>query len=146
MIDKLLLILSGYVVIIFWVALVCVGLHFFIDHNPCSDEEFTKIGAFFFSCIFAPIWEEAVFRHAPLQIAKKLGRKSLVVPVALISSVLFGWGHGYGPVSVLLQGVGGLVLCFVYVETGYCYWASVTTHFLWNLSIIYIFPLLNQFK
>jgi len=89
------------------------------------------LNKFFFGVIWAPLWEELSFRHAPALIAKGLGEKFLI-PIMIISSVLFGWGHGNGSESLLLQGVMGFVFFIVYVKNNYSYWSSVTLHAMWN--------------
>lgn len=98
-------------------------------------DEPSRLYVFFFSCIWAPLWEEAAFRVAPIAIAKHFNRNALMIPVVILSSVLFGWGHGMGPISLLIQGVMGLVFATVYIKNGYSYWSSVTLHFLWNFFL-----------
>lgn len=93
----------------------------------------------FYSCICAPVFEELIFRHIPLQTAKLIydpnsakGLK-LTVLVILMSSFIFGWGHGRGWDSVILQGFLGVGFCYVYLKNGYSYWSSVILHSLYNL-------------
>lgn len=95
--------------------------------------------SFFFGCILAPLWEEAAFRFAPITLAKHFG-KDVMVPVIVISSVLFGWGHGSGPTSILIQGVGGVILSWLYIKNNYSYISSVTSHFLWNFNLMFFIP------
>ena len=52
-------------------------------------------------CVVSPVWETAAYVYAPLTIAKKLG-DDYVVPVAVFSSFMFGWGHGEVVDGVLL--------------------------------------------
>lgn len=101
----------------------------------------TVIGMFFFMCIWAPIWEEAAFRYAPITIAKNFGSQFLI-PVIIISSVLFGWGHGHGPLSLLIQGIMGFIFSLLYIKNNFSYWSSVTAHFLWNFSLAVILPII----
>lgn len=145
MIEKLKYIFGGFTVIILWIAFVCFGMRYCVTWTMFGAHE-TAIGSFFFACILAPLWEEAAYRHAPLQLAKKFGKahgKNYIIPVVILSSALFGWGHDEGPLSILKQGAGGMVLSYVYIKTGYNYWCSVATHFLWNFSLMYVFPILN---
>jgi len=86
---------------------------------------------FFLSCLWAPVWEEAVFRWAPLEIGKKLG-KEFIMPVIIISSAIFGWAHGMGPVSLLVQGMMGMVKSWVYLKNN-SYVSVVILHALWNI-------------
>ena len=105
--------------------------------------QYTALGVFVFSCLLAPLWEEAAFRHAPLQIAKTFkGRLQMdfTVPIIIISSVIFGLGHGHGVISLIVQGVGGVFLSLAYLWGNYSYWTSVMCHFMWNFSLLYLFP------
>jgi len=143
LIKKILVILGAYAFIIFWLFLIKIGLNKLITLNFFTGIKYTALGTFFFGCILAPLWEELVFRHAPLLIAKKFKKKlkiDFTWPIVIISSVIFGWGHGFGPISILIQGVGGLILSFVYLKNNNSYWSAVATHFLWNFSLIYVFP------
>lgn len=81
--------------------------------------------------VLAPIGEELVFRHFPLQMVKQYNLQKIQMPVILLSSIVFAWCHG-GAINILIQGVGGLLLCWVYVRNGYHYWSSVIVHSMWN--------------
>jgi hypothetical protein len=88
--------------------------------------------------MITPLWEEALYRYGPLEVAAYLG-KGLILPTAVMSSMLFGWGHGEGEMSILYQGVFGLFLCWIYVKNGMSYLSSVTLHGVWNiLCLIYL--------
>lgn len=98
----------------------------------------------FYSCICAPLFEELVFRHIPLQTAKLIydpnsakGLKLTMLTV-LMSSFIFGWGHGRGWDSVILQGMLGLGFCYVYLKNGYSYWSAVLLHALYNLTWLFV--------
>lgn len=141
--KKIPIICMSFVFIISWIFLVKLGLKYLLSYNDFFGYTYTAIGTFFFACIFAPLWEELVFRHAPLQIGKELKIKKdidVILPIAFITSCIFGWGHGNSAMGVLVQGVCGLALSFTYIKTGYSYWSSVFLHFLWNFSLFYIFP------
>lgn len=96
------------------------------------------LSAFFFSCIIAPLWEEAAFRHIPISIIQHLsnGHTKTIWQAAILSSIVFGWMHGNGTVSLMYQGAIGFVFAYVYIKNGSCYWSSVILHFLWNLGCI----------
>jgi membrane protease YdiL (CAAX protease family) len=130
---------------IIWICLILTFLHK-IDPDSIitvfpqrMDIEDTPTSLFFFACIVAPIWEEAAFRYAPITIAKNFGEQYLL-PVIVISSVLFGWGHGFGPVSLLIQGVAGFLFSLLYIKNNYSYISTVISHFLWNLIWIFLIP------
>lgn len=88
---------------------------------------------FFMACIAAPLWEELAFRVAPYKIAQRFGKEYLI-PVVILSTMLFGWGHGAGTISLMFQGFGGLFLTYAYIKSGYSYWSSVALHFTWNFG------------
>lgn len=89
---------------------------------------------FYLSCFLAPLWEELVFRHLPLQFAKR--NTYLLLPIMLASAALFGWCHDKAP-SLAIQGVSGFIFSVLYVRNGFHYWSSVFIHFLWNLVILF---------
>lgn len=95
---------------------------------------------FFFGCILAPIWEEYVFRKFVFDIFIRHGneehKKRYMLHAIVFSSILFGLAHG-SVANLLMQGVGGLILWYVFIQGGkYGYWWSVISHSLWNTSII----------
>ena len=64
------------------------------------------------------VMEEIVFRFVLLGGAIQIwGATWPVLLVMIISSIVFGLMHG-GPVNVLLQGVGGLVFCVIFLKCG----------------------------
>jgi membrane protease YdiL (CAAX protease family) len=95
-------------------------------------------GIFFLACIFAPLWEEAVFRYFPIRWAFSMG--NMLTPMIVMSSMIFGIMHG-SILNILFQGVGGLIISWVYLKNG-SYWWSVLSHSLWNIMIIFAIPLL----
>jgi membrane protease YdiL (CAAX protease family) len=129
-----------YLISIIWIAIASVVMaHFQIPEDHYGFSTYPGPATFFWVCIFAPLWEELAFRYAPITIAKGFGTQ-YIPPVVVISSVLFGWGHGHGPYSLFIQGIGGLILSYLYIKNNYSYWSSVTLHFLINFSLGYIFP------
>lgn len=95
-----------------------------------------EIIEFIGAVIMAPLIEEILFRHAPLQYIKATDKKKLLIPTMLFTSVVFGLVHQGGAWSVPIQGVGGFLIACVYVKNGYSYWSAVATHCLWNLSLV----------
>lgn len=87
--------------------------------------------------IFAPFFEEILFRHLPLQIIKKTNREDLLLPTMLFTSVVFGLLHDSGVWSVPIQGVFGFIISCVYVKNGYSYWSAVLLHMIWNAGLIF---------
>lgn len=90
----------------------------------------------FLGCLIAPLWEELVFRYAAIEIGKKF---DLVLPVVCISSIIFGWGHGYGGQSVFIQGVYGFILSWSYLNAKRLpYLVTVAAHMMWNLMFVFL--------
>jgi hypothetical protein len=113
----------------------------------------------FFTIIMAPLWEELAFRVAPYKIARwfeslmskvdqilykeravKYGtaKFTLMLQVILMAIIIFGWGHGNGTISLLVQGMGGLFLSIVYIKNNYSYWSSVALHAMWNTFVLFL--------
>jgi len=85
---------------------------------------------FISSCILAPFIEEIFFRK-PLNLLKKFEQEKAILWYILFSSTLFGYLHN-GSWSIPIQGVAGLIFCYVYLKNGYSYFSSVACHFLVN--------------
>jgi membrane protease YdiL (CAAX protease family) len=90
---------------------------------------------FFFGCLIAPLIEEVLFRHLPLQIIKATGKDRLLIPTILFTSIVFGLMH-QGSISILIQGVAGFIMSVLYLRNNYSYWSSVCLHFLWNTMLL----------
>lgn len=86
------------------------------------------------TCIVSPLWEEAVYRYAPIEICKILNEK-LIVPVVICVSFLFGFGHDGTIENIYYQGVFGLMLSAVYLRVKYPYLTVFFLHFLWNFLV-----------
>jgi membrane protease YdiL (CAAX protease family) len=94
---------------------------------------------YFEGCIVAPLWEEAVYRYAPIEVCLILNEK-LVIPVMIAVSLIFGFGHEEQPVNVLLQGIMGLLLVTVYLNAERLkYLKVVIVHAFWNFICIKYF-------
>ncbi len=84
--------------------------------------------------------EELTFR---VFIYNALTRYISVPAAIVVSGVLFGMVHAGSPAQLLTVAIplaiGGMVLAYVYARTR-SYWASVTTHALFNsISVVAIF-------
>jgi len=136
---------AGYGAMILWVAVV-LGIFkglYNANLNTLSDLFQSQFNPFFkqpsiwftvfMSCIWAPLWEEAIFRHAPLQLIK--GSQINPFFIVLLASALFGWLHG-GAQNVLIQGVYGLIFSYVYIKNEYSIVSSMALHSLWNASVL----------
>jgi len=89
-----------------------------------ADLKDVKIGkkiltAGFFSTLFVcAAIEEIFFRFIPLYFARLLTKKtSIILFVAIISSIIFGDLHG-NAWHIFLQGISGFILCVVYLKCG----------------------------
>lgn len=90
-----------------------------------------------FACVLTPLWEELAFRWFPLKIARLLG-KDYIIPIMVVSTLIFGWGHGRGIYSLLFQGVVGMIICITYVKNNYSYWSVVAMHSMYNAFALFI--------
>jgi len=103
----------------------------------------------FFSVILAPLWEEFAFRV--MWFRKKLRKrdkesfynqdfvkaqgKMPIWDFVIFTAIIFGLAHG-GPINLLLQGVGGLFLAYVYLLNNRSYWSAVIMHAMFNGGLI----------
>jgi membrane protease YdiL (CAAX protease family) len=137
--NKLNNIFGAYTILFVWIALISSFYDYL--YAPLQISPFQHpIGILFLQmCIFAPICEELVFRHFPIQLMKSLGKKELMLPTILFTSVIFGWCHlKLTPIAPALQGVMGLILSVLYIKNNYSYWSAVTLHFMWNFTCLMI--------
>ena len=131
--DKVQITLAAFLLNMLWL----IGIVTFLTYVNLHEN--WQIPTIFYACIMAPLWEELAFRVIPISIAKKFGEQ-FIIPVVLLSTLLFGWGHGNGTNSLLIQGVGGLILSIVYIKTNYNYWCAVALHAAWNTWVIFFPP------
>jgi membrane protease YdiL (CAAX protease family) len=130
-------IIIGYFLCLIWIIFISylyniLGHYEIIEESEQSDSFYYSI---FLVCIWAPIWEEALYRYGPLTIAKNIDNQH-VIPVAIIASCIFGWGHGESHEGVLVQGVLGLIFSIVYIKNNFCYFSSVLLHSLYNTTLV----------
>ncbi len=95
---------------------------------------------FAIACILAPMIEELAFR---VFLYNALTRYVSVPAAIVVSGFIFGVVHSASLTQLLTVSlplaVGGMVLAYVYARTR-SYWASVTTHALFNsISVVAIF-------
>ena len=160
-------ILAAFAINILWVILIFAVFVVIMPRwvNPIHfrvPKTFPSADDIFFTVLMAPLWEELAFRYVPYRIAqwfellmrkidyllldKKLLSKhlpvtanfALMIPIMVCATLIFGWGHGNGTISLLIQGVGGLLLSIVYIKNNYSYWSSVTLHAMWNTLCYFI--------
>jgi membrane protease YdiL (CAAX protease family) len=134
--DKCKNIATAFVLKLAWVMFIAFFINDLQKEQLLLQVESPKL-VFFMACVWAPIWEEVVFRWAPITIAKGMNEK-LLWPVIIISSAIFGWGHGEGPYSLLIQGMGGIMLSFLYIKNNYSLWSSIVLHSMWNTFVIFL--------
>lgn len=145
-------VLTAFILCLLWVIFVKVLLVDICDYPVLElkkqltlqmPEETLKF-AFLSGVIIAPLWEETAYRWFPMQVSKWFGKHTLF-PIIIISSIIFGWGHGYGQISLLIQGVSGFILACLYVKNGFSFWSSVALHTLWNFMMMFGFAYLFNF-
>jgi membrane protease YdiL (CAAX protease family) len=98
--------------------------------------QFTPQLSFFLSCIITPIAEEIFYRGAPITIAKVIN-PDLVKPTVIFTSLWFGYDHGHGSISILIQGVGGFVLAWLYLKNQSIVW-PILCHAMWNTYSMFL--------
>ncbi len=97
-------------------------------------QNFPKLGEMVNACVITPLWEEAVYRYAPIEICKILNEK-LIVPVVISVSFLFGFGHEGIIENIYYQGVFGLALSYVYLNSKHPFTAVFLMHATWNFLV-----------
>lgn len=140
MISKTKTILFASLFIVLWIVSMSFVYDMFVVTDYGGGRTYTKAGLFLFTVIITPLWEELFYRHIPLQFVKEVNEYSgrdFTTLMVLLSSIIFGISHDNGIFSILLQGVGGVVLCLVYIKNGYSYWSSVIVHVIWNTFALY---------
>ncbi len=133
--EKLKNISLGFVAILIWALLVdfVIGLAGLYGHPFKFDGDHITLKYFMSACILAPIWEELAFRYAPGKYIM-ISNPEALWPVAILSSVVFGWLHG-GAGGVILQGMMGFIFFVVYVKNKFSITSSIILHSSWNLFV-----------
>jgi membrane protease YdiL (CAAX protease family) len=132
-------IIFGYVLSLIWILFISY-LYIILGHQEIVEESTLTDSFYYFifiACVWAPLWEEALYRYGPITIAKNIGNQ-YVIPIVIMSSCLFGWAHGESHEGVLVQGVLGLILSMVYIRNNYSYLSSVILHSLYNLTVLFL--------
>ena len=95
----------------------------------------------FLILIFAPVFEEIVFRLFPLTLVQR-SRPEVIFAVQLaICGVIFGYMHG-SPLNVFIQGVLGFMLGRLYIANSSSMRASwgscAAVHAMYNLTVLLV--------
>lgn len=97
----------------------------------------------FLVCAVAPTVEEMLFRDWPLtrvqavsilDPAKTLINSRHLVSTVFFSSIIFGLLHG-SVFNLFIQGIGGLVLCWLFLKNKNSYWSVVLVHAAYNITV-----------
>lgn len=131
LIDKIKNLVFCFVIMFLWVHGIIAFLNYL--NTPF---QLTPQVSFFLSCIVTPIWEECYYRLAPLTAASILHKK-LVAPAVIFTSLWFGVDHGQGSVSILVQGVGGFALAWLYLKNRSIVW-PILFHMAWNTYFMFL--------
>jgi membrane protease YdiL (CAAX protease family) len=122
-----------------------IGLSFFQTLLPAEISQ-SEIFEFFFACVMAPLWETFVFIIFPLWCARIITRgadprtqKMTIWVFAVFASIIFGLAHN-GVISILIQGVGGMMYCWLFLRNNRSYWSPVFAHSIWNFMVIFGLP------
>jgi len=107
---------------------------------PHFSKEIPPFPLIFTALITAPIFEEMIFRYAPLELLKstQIFRENKWLIVFLIG-ILFGWLHG-NYYNVYCQGVMGVAFGWVYIKNQMSYISAVVAHSLYNFLVIILIP------
>lgn len=117
-----------------WVVFVIQMYQYLIPRGlPGMPDPRNDFQVFFWACLIAPFWEELVFRYLPRKIGDVAPK--LMVPMIIVSSILFGLIHSGVP-SILIQGVIGFSFFWLYMKNGSIVW-TMLAHALWNLIVIF---------
>lgn len=106
-----------------------ISLQSFLPKPPPS-KELVFVGM----CILAPLIEELFYR-APLSVIRYIKIPGILILSILFSSILFAVHHKLGFYAGPVQGMAGLLFCYVYIKNGYSYISSVIMHFLINFYL-----------
>jgi len=95
--------------------------------------------------IVAPLLEEIVFRAAPLWFTRKLSRDETLLGVVIITSSFFFALIHNGQMQLAIQGIGGVLLCALYLKCGGMRGVLFTPlvvvtmyHMIWNFTVLTI--------
>lgn len=131
----------AFMFLVLWVKLV------FVLYRWMFAREFTMYGQLVYDyshkalvnvymfCIAAPVGEEIVFRHLPIQVLKATKKPDLYWPLILFTSVIFAWLH-IGEFNLLIQGVIGLSASILYIKNNYSLISAIALHSAWNLCVL----------
>ena len=95
--------------------------------------------AVFMALVFAPVFEEAVFRMLPLTFVRDKHPDKVRAVQIVICGILFGIIHGH-PVNIFIQGFVGYMLGRLYMKNGNsqftAYISCVVVHAAYNFSVM----------
>ena len=93
--------------------------------------------------VFGGIWEEIAFRGFLIGFGVRLFDARWALPLAIVTSVLFGYGHIYQSLSgAILTGLIGFVFALVYVLCGRKLLPAIVAHSVSNIigvTMIYLY-------
>ncbi len=125
-IKKMKNLLSMILLNLLWVMVVMQAYQYLLPQSlPRMPEPRDSFQLFFWACLIAAFWEELVFRYLPRKIGEVAPK--LMVPMIIVSSILFGLVHSGVP-SILVQGVIGFSFFWLYMKNG---------SILWNFIVIF---------
>lgn len=128
-IGKLMTVGLIYSLLLLWTSLISFG-YSIVWPRPPVEFSYPSAATIFTGLLIAPLVEEIVYRLGPITVARHFNLSLL--PVILVSSVMFAEIHAGGYFAIPIQGVAGLGLSAVYARHGY--WPSVILHTMWNFT------------
>lgn len=95
--------------------------------------------AVFMSLVFAPVFEEMVFRMLPLTLVRGKSPETIRAVQLAVCGVLFGIAHGH-PINVFIQGFVGYMLGRLYMKNHNSQFAAyiscVFVHAAYNFTVL----------
>lgn len=127
--QKLKTIFAVFTVQLLW----CHFIFWFLGIGIARDD-ISWQDALLFGVFIAPVWEELLYRHLPIQLGVRYFPKALF-PIIIGVSIIFGRNHG-SEVNILIQGVYGILFSYTYLRHGL--FASIAQHMLWNFYCFFL--------
>lgn len=121
-------------IIIFYI-LKYFGIIDDLNTDSKTHEYLTFSKLFIIAFLFAPIFEELLFRKFLWSFVRKNIVNNIYVS-ALLISVPFGLLHGYPNGIVLIS--SGLIFCWLYYKAK-CIYTNIIIHALYNISLLLIY-------
>ena len=93
---------------------------------------------FVWGCVFAPVIEDVIFRWTPINLMESLKwSKDSILYGVIITSALFGWYHAMDYYHIIIQGVVGVILSWLYIKNKSLL-MNILFHTVYNFYFIFL--------